>query len=139
MAKKVKVWFNPEVLLILLHLEDHAFYLLALFEYFGGVADFLRPAHIGHVQQAVDPLFDLDERPIIGKITDATLKTCVGRIPLRHVLPRVFLGLLDAQGDLLFVLLDIQDNDVNHITDGKDLRWVVDTACPTHRARAFGS
>ena len=83
--------------------------------------DLLGPAHIGHVKEAVNALFDLDESPIIGEVAYGPLDLRIRRVLFGHMRPGVFLRLLDAERNLLLVLVDVEDDDLNLVTDRKHL------------------
>jgi hypothetical protein len=80
--------------------RQHAAGDLCPFRAFVGMADLARPGHVGDVQQAVDAFFQFDEGAVVGQVADLAGDT---RLPdtARHVVPRVLLGLLHAQRQLL--------------------------------------
>ena len=121
-------------LFLLLHVQNDAFNLFAFLDHLGWMVDLLGPTHIGNVKQAVDALFNLHEGPIIGQIANPALDPRVGRIFFGYVGPRIWLGLLDSQRDLVLVLVDFEDDDLDHVADGQHLGGVVDPAGPTHFA-----
>ena len=59
---------NPAVLLV--DRGDDGLDVVALLEDLGGVLDAARPRHVGDVDEAVDALFDLDERAEVGQVAD---------------------------------------------------------------------
>ena len=53
--------------------EHHRLDHVALLEHFGRMLDPLAPRHVGDVDQAVDVLFDLDERAELGEVAHLAL------------------------------------------------------------------
>src|SRR5262249_14166391 len=99
-----------------------------------GVADLPDPAHVADVQEAVDALLDLDEGAVVGEVAHHPLDDGVRRVALGHLVPGVGLDLLDAQGDLLLLLVDVQDLHLDLVAGGHQLRRVVDALGPAHLA-----
>ncbi len=120
--------------LVLVHAQDNAFDLVALLEHLGRMTDLLRPRHVGHVQEAVDALLDLDERPVVRQVLDHAFNDLAGRVLLFDQRPGIHLGLLDAEADLLLGLVDGQDHDLDLLADANHLGRVVDPLGPRHLA-----
>ena len=123
-----------DALLVLVHAEDDASDLLALFEHLGRMADLLRPRHVAGVEQAVDAFLDLDERAVVGEVSHDALDDRSRRILFLDQHPGVDLGLLHAEADLLLGLVDRQDDDLDLFRDADHLRRVVDAPRPGHLA-----
>ena len=96
------------------------------------MADLARPAHVGDVQETVDPFFDLDERAVVGEVADGALDRGTGRVLLGDQVPGVGLGLLHPQADLALLLVDPQDDDLDLVAGLRDLAGVVDPPGPAH-------
>src|SRR5438552_6005414 len=92
----------------------------------------LSPRHGGDVDQAVDAGLDLHERAERGQVAHLPLDPHADVILLRQRHPGVFLGLLHAERDLLFRLVDLQYHGFNRLADRHDLRWVAHVARPAH-------
>ena len=86
------------------------------------------------MQQAVDPLFDLDEGAVIGQVADLALDRAADRVPFGHAVPRVLLGLLHAQRDLWLLLVDAQHDDLDLVPDLHQFAGVTDPLRPGHLA-----
>ncbi len=96
------------------------------------VLDPLGPGHVGDVDQAVDARLDLDEGPEAGQVADLALDAGADRVAERQHRPRILLGLLHAEGDLLLRLVDLEDHGLDGLADGDDLRGMPDVAGPGH-------
>src|SRR5207249_10607865 len=82
-----------------------------------GVAHVARPAHLGDMDQALDPRLELDERAVVGDRDDLSLHASPDRILGRHVLPRIGLQLLQAEADALALPVDVEDFDFDLLAD----------------------
>src|SRR5438093_1303867 len=92
----------------------------------------LGPRHVGDVNQAVDARLDLHERAERGQVAHLPLDPHADGILLRQRHPGVFLGLLHAERDLLFRLVDLQYHRFDRLADRHDLRWVAHVTRPAH-------
>ena len=121
-----------DALLLRVDREDDALHPIALANDLGRVADLLGPAHVGDVQQAVDALFDLDERAVGGQVADRTLDDGSRGVLLLGEIPGVRLGLLHAERDLLLLLVDLEHDDLDLVARLDELGGVVHPAGPGH-------
>ena len=96
-----------------------------------GVVDALGPAHLGDVDQALDALLELDEGAVAHDVDDLARDAGADRVLVGDVLPRAGDLLLEAQGDLLLVLVDVEDHDLDLLVDLDHVAGVVDPA-PAH-------
>ena len=78
-------------------LEHLALDLLADLEELGRVLDLLGPAHLADVDEAFDARLQLDERAVVGDRHDLAAHLLARRVRLFGVVPRIFLGLLEAE------------------------------------------
>ena len=83
---------------------------------------------LGDVHQTLDAGVDLHEGTERDDLRDATLDHVVHLVALDDALPRVGLGLLEAQGDPLAVAVDVEHLDVDLLADLEHLGGVVDVA-----------
>src|SRR3954469_1835989 len=81
---------------------------------------------LGDVHQALDAVEDLDEGAEGDDLGDLALELVADVVGVDDPLPRVLLGLLEAQGDALAVAVDVEDLDLDGVADVEDLRRVVD-------------
>jgi hypothetical protein len=81
---------------------------------------------LGDVDEALDALEDLDEGAERDDLGDRALELVAHVVGVDDPLPRVLLGLLEAQGDPLPVAVDVEHLDLHGVPDGEDLRRVVD-------------
>src|SRR6266849_1394681 len=95
------------------------------------VLDALAPRHLGHVNQALDPRLELDERAVIGQADDLAADARANRVPVRHVRPRIRDELLVAERHALGRRVVLEHDHVNLVVDLEELRWVPDAA-PRH-------
>jgi len=119
---------------LLLHVdgEHDALHLVALLDHLGGVADLLRPRHVGDVQQAVDALLDLDEGAVAREVPDGALDDGADRVVLLDHVPGVHLRLLHAEGDLLLGVVELEHHDLDRVPGLDELARVVHAAGPGH-------
>ena len=97
-----------------------------------GMLDPFRPAHIGDVNEAIDPGLDLDEGAKRGQVPNRPTDARPRRVLLGQREPGVLPGLLHAEGDLLFAGSDAQDDGLDLVADGDQLRRVPNVARPAH-------
>ena len=114
--------------------EDDSFDLIAALVDFGRIADFLCPADIGDMDEAVDAIFDTNEETEIGDIADFSDDACADGIFFFKKFPRIGLGLFHAEADFLGIGIEAQHNDVDDVTDLDDAARMFDTFCPAHLA-----
>src|SRR5947199_71625 len=119
-------------LVLRVHVQDQHLDLVALLHDFGGMLHPLGPRHVGDVNQAVDARLDLHERAERGQVAHLPLDPHADGLLLRQRHPGLFLGLLHAERDLLFRLVDLQYHRFDRLADRHDLRWVAHVALPLH-------
>src|SRR5271165_1869039 len=68
----------------------------------------LRPGHFANVDQALDALFQLDKRAVVGHANYAAANMRADGITLRSVKPRIGSELLESQGYALLVAIELQ-------------------------------
>jgi hypothetical protein len=81
---------------------------------------------LGDVHEALDAVEDLDEGAEGDHLRDLALELVADPVGVDHALPRVLLGLLEAQGDALAVAVDVQHLHRDGLADGEQLARVVD-------------
>ena len=81
---------------------------------------------LGDVHEALDAREDLDEGAERDDLRHAALDDVVLVVALEHLLPRVVLGLLEAERDALAVAVDVEHLDLHRLADLEDLGRVVD-------------
>ncbi len=111
--------------------QDDDLDLVADVDQLAGVVDPLGPAHLGDVDQALDPLLELDEGAVAHDVDDLARDPGADRVLLLDVFPRAGRLLLEAEGDLLAVLVDVQDHDLDLVVDLEHVAGMVDPA-PAH-------
>src|SRR5581483_7116349 len=79
---------------------------------FAGVVDPLGPAHFADVDQALDAGLQLDEGAVAHDVDDFAGVPAADGVPPLDLLPRAGRLLLQAQGDLLPVLIHRDDVDL---------------------------
>ena len=112
-------------------LEHLALDLLADLEELRRVLDLLGPAHLADVDEALDARLELDERAVVGDRHDLAADLLARRVRLLGVVPRIFLGLLEAERDALGLGVVLEDLDGDLVADLEHLARVVDAA-PAH-------
>src|SRR4051794_7083413 len=95
-----------------------------------GRDDLARVLHVmrgqlGDVHEALDAVEDLDERAERDDLGDLALELVADVVGVDDPLPRVLLGLLEAQRDALAVAVDVEDLDLHGLADVQELARVV--------------
>ena len=104
--------------------------------------DLTGPGHIADVQQSVHTLFQFDEGTVIGQVANRTADRSTRWVLGSNFVPGIRLSLLHAQRNLLFVLVDSEDNDVHFIARINEFGRVINSLGPRHFAdvnQAFDS
>src|SRR6187200_1632786 len=96
--------------------------------------DALAPRHVGDVNQAIDVLFDFDERAELGEVAHLALDLRPDGILLTELVPRVALDLLQAERDATSRRIDAEHHRLDGVTDVQDLRRMLDALAPRHLA-----
>jgi hypothetical protein len=109
----------------LIDLEDHHLDLLGGGDDLARVDVLLGPGHLGHVDQAFDARLQLHERAVIGDVRDAAFKLGAHGVAGGDALPRIGKQLLDAQGDAVRLVVDLDDLHLDRLTDRYDLGRMV--------------
>jgi hypothetical protein len=122
---------EADLLLVLVDLEDDDFDFVADADDLGRVVDAAGPAHLGDVDQALDAVFELHERAVGHDVDDLARDARADRVALPRSPPTGWGLLLEAQGDLLFLAVDVEDLDLDLLVDLDHLGRVVDPA-PGH-------
>src|SRR5688572_17309088 len=86
------------------------------------------------MDQAVDVVFDLDERAKLGQVADLALDAGADRVLLGQLVPRVALDLLEAQRNAAGRRIDAEHLRFHGVADVQDLRRVLDALAPRHFA-----
>ena len=114
--------------------EDDGFDFIAFLVDFVRVANFLRPADIGDVDETIDAIFDADEETEIGDIADFALDDRADGVFFFEDFPRIRFGLFHAEANFLGFGIEAQDDDVDDIVDIDDAAGVFDATRPAHFA-----
>ena len=121
---------EADALVGLVHLEDDRLDDVALLEHLGGVVDLARPAHVGHVDHAIEAFLQLEERAVGGEVADGALDLGSGRVLLVGDVPRVGLELADAEGDLLLLAVDAEHDGLDLLALLEDVGGLGDALGP---------
>ena len=106
-----------DLLLVAIDAEDDGFDFLAERENVGRARDALGPGEFGDVDEAFDAFLDFDERAVRHEVDDLAFDFLTDREALFDVVPRIGLHLLEAEGDALLLLVDVEDLDVDVLAD----------------------
>ena len=120
-----------DLLLFLVDAEDDGLDFLTDIEDVGRASDALGPGELGDVDEAFDAFLELDERAVGNEIGDLALDVGANGEALLDLVPRILLGLLEAEGDALLLLVDIEDLDFEFLADLEQLAGVAEAA-PGH-------
>ena len=121
-----------DALLLLVDGEDDTLHLVALLDHLGGVADLLGPAHVRDVQETINPLLNLHEGSVGSQVAHGAGDHSPDGVVALHQVPGIGLSLLHTQGDLLLLVVVLEDNHGDLIAGVQHLRGMVDPACPGH-------
>ena len=80
-------------------------------------ADALGPGKFGDVDEAFDALFEFHERAVRHEVRDLAFDPLASREAFFDLVPRIVLGLLEAEGDALLLLVDVEHDDVEFLAD----------------------
>src|SRR5581483_513648 len=112
--------------------EDHGLDVVALLVELARVLHLLRPVQVRHVDEAVDVVLDLDEEPEVGDALDLPRDARPDGVVDPHHLPRVRLGLLQAERDAPVGRVDVDDLDLDLLARLEHLRRVGHALRPRH-------
>jgi hypothetical protein len=73
------------------------------------------PGDVRHVDHAVDVAVEADEQAELGGVLDFALDLAADRVLLGEVVPRVGLGLLEAEADAALLAVDLEDLDLDFL------------------------
>ena len=102
-----------DLLLVFLDTEDNRVQLLTDLEQLGGLGDAFGPGHLGDVHEAFDAGFDFDEGTVRHEVDDFAVNLGADGELAVDLVPRVFRGLLEAEGNALFVAVHFDDHDLD--------------------------
>ncbi len=97
-----------DFLLLLVHAKHDGFDFLAQGENVGRTRDALRPGEFGDVNETLDAFFDFHERAVRNEVGDLAFDLRADGEALLDLVPRILLGLLEAEGDALLLLVDVE-------------------------------
>ena len=106
-----------DTLFLRVDVENDRLNLLTLLEALRRMARTTRPGDVRHVDHTVDALFELDERTVRREVADLALDAAAHRVAIHDAVPRILLGLADAERDLLVLGVDREDLDHDLVTD----------------------
>ena len=130
------IWFElanaeGDLLLVLVDAEHEGFDFLAECEDIRWTRDALGPGEFRHVDETFDAVFDLNECAVGHEVRDFAGHLLTNREALFDLVPWVRLHLLEAEGDALLVLVDVENLNGELLTDLDEFGRVVE-ACPGH-------
>src|SRR6202171_3827980 len=107
-------------------LEDLHVHLLRGGDDLAGMHVLLGPRHLGDVDEALDAGLELDERAVVGDVGDAALEAGADRELGLDALPRIGLQLLHAERDAVGLGGDLDELDLDLLTDVEHLGGMID-------------
>ena len=113
-----------DLLLFLVHSEDHTLDLVPDADQLGRVSHVPGPAHLRDVDEALDALLQLDEGAVVRDGDDPAAHADADRVLGGHVLPRVWLELFESKRNALAIPIDIQDLHLDLLADLTHLGWM---------------
>src|SRR5262249_8584535 len=120
-----------DLLLLLVDAEDLHLNLIAGLDQLVGVVEALSPGHLADVDEALDPPLELDECTVGHHVDDLAKVPTAHRVLVGDVGPRARGLLLEAQGDLLLILVLADHVDLQLLVNLYDVVRASDAA-PAH-------
>ena len=120
-----------DFLLFLVDAKNDDVDFIAVVENLIRMRDALGPAHFANVNETFDAFFKLDKRAVRHNVDDRAVNARSNGILLFDVSPRRFGQLLEAEGDLFLLMIDVQDDDLDLLIDRDDFARIGD-ATPAH-------
>src|SRR5438132_5746431 len=114
--------------LLRVDIEHHHLDLLAGRDDLAGMHVLLGPAHLGDMDEALDPGLQFDKGAVVGDVGDAALELGPRRVFQLDALPRIGFELLHAERDALRLRVEADDLDFDGLADMQRLRGMVDAA-----------
>ena len=105
---------------------------LALLENFVRILDALGPADVADVDEAIEAIFDFDERAEFGDVADFAGDDGAERIFFGGEQPWIGQRLLDAERNAAIAGLDVEHDDIDFVADLGDFRRMLDFFVPAH-------
>src|SRR5579884_4089641 len=112
--------------LLRVDVEHHHLDLLAGRDDLAGMHVLFGPAHLGDVDEALDPRLQLDEGAVVGDVGDPALELGAGRVFQLDALPRVGFELLHAERDALRLGVEADHLDLDVLADMQRFGRMVD-------------
>ena len=106
---------EAETAFLCAHVDDLGLDFLAFLEGVGRGLDLLAEAELGNVHQAFNTFLNLDEEAELGDVGDDALHGAAHGIGGRHMAPGIFNELLDAESELLVLLVNGEDLGLHHV------------------------
>ena len=121
---------NP--LAILIHLQNDRMDLVTFLDFLGRMDNLAGPGHIADMQKAVNPILEFDKCTVVCEVANLSADVVTDRVLLGNDLPGIHLDLFHSEADLLFLLLDFQDNHFDFLALLDNLFGIGDAARPGH-------
>src|SRR5690606_9293720 len=119
------------LLLFALNSENDGIELLTDLEQFGRFADALRPGHLGDVHETFDTGLQFNKRAVRHEIDDLAVNLGANGELVFDVVPGIVLGLLETEGNALFLAVDVDDHHLDFFALLQHFVRMADAA-PTH-------
>lgn len=108
--------------------EDHDFGGVSHVEQVPGFSDLFTPGHFGDMDQAFDAWFELKEGAEIGEACNSAAHAIADLVPVGNGSPGVREELLHAERDAMGLGFDLEDLDLDLLTDGEHLFGFADAS-----------
>ena len=112
------LYAEGDFLLFLVDTQHDHFDIVVDLHQFAGMADAPGPGHFADMHQAFDTLFQFDERSVAHHVYHGSVDAFFQGESFLDVFPRAGSFLFQAQGDLLFFVVDVQDLHFEFLVDG---------------------
>src|SRR5439155_5228659 len=112
--------------------EDDHVHLVPLLQHLAGMHHAPGPGHVADVDQTVDALLDFHEGAEVREVPDFPAELRADREALIDCEPRIRLGLLQPERDLLVLLVDLENHRLDLVSDRDHLRGMANVTRPGH-------
>ena len=111
---------------------DHRVDLLSFLQDLARVLDATGPGNVRNVNQAINAVFNLDERAEVRQIADTSVHASTNVITFVQCLPWILLHLLHAETDAARLRIDAQHFNFHHVARIDDFARMLHALGPAH-------
>ena len=125
---------EAETTVVLVDLKNFHFDFSTNLGEFAGVFDFLCPAEVADVDEAIDTFFNFNEYAEVSEVAHFCCVAAANGIAYFDIFPWVFLELLDAEAHLTLVAVECEDDCFDFVADFEEFLSAAEVLAPRHFA-----